>query len=333
MRLLHTCWLAVVMTFFQFGCSSMPDTGEKKGHRYLKCAARISAAQDTEAKGEGWSLSVEDSIARISIRPAGESVVLGALAGPVTPGPAADANIQKALAAFREMGVHAVVFAGGAGKTAQDISWTLSRLVRTRVPVLVIPGAGESYDDFSSVVDEIRESSENLVDMSRVRRADFGSLSIVSIPGWHEVHNLAAGERACSFTRADLKPLEKLIRKAPSPVLLFAAAPPRDTGENGVDRALGGANAGSEEIADLIVKESVGFGIFSGIADSAGHASTLSGSPADGIMESAWHSRAFINAGTVDAVPVTTVDGSVSLGLYTIVEVDGRKMRFSIHWL
>jgi len=321
------------MTFLLAGCSSMPDTGEKEGKKYLRCAARVSAAEDRTAEGKGWSLGVEDSIARISIRPAGESVLLGALAGPVTPGPATEENIRKALAAFSKNGVHAIVFAGGAGKTKQDITWTLSRLARTRVPVLVIPGARESYDDFSSAVDEIRETSENLVDMSRVRRADFGSFSIVSIPGFHEPYNLAAGERACSFTRSDLKPIEKLIRNAPSPVMLLAAAPPLDKGENSVDRALGAANAGSEEIADLIKKESVGFGIFSGIADSAGHASALSEAPADAIMESVRHSRAFLNAGTVDAVPLTTVDGSVSTGLYTIIEADGRKMSFSRHWL
>lgn len=317
--------MAVVFGCCVSGCrADQPSSGSKKGHNFLRCA---------EPKDDGteqsWTLPPLELSRRghtLDIRGLpGTRVVLGALAGIAEPTAENLANIDRALAVFRDAGTSAIVVAGGVGRNSAQMAAILERLAQAPVPVLVVPGSQESFDELRQTMNAASTAHPQLIDMTRVRRVRIGGATILSLPGHHNPFYLEAKERGCAYTVADIEATLALAEEKRDNILI-SPTPPRGVGSAAVDRGRGDVNIGDSDLGSALTNSLISFGLFGYVYESAGH-----GTQADlttPVPESVSSSSLMLQLGAVEAVPMALSGGGRLAGVAHIVEVAGRSAKF-----
>ncbi len=306
------------------GASGEPDTGEKHGEPFLRCARPYDDGvlekfrlPPLEVERNGHSVTVHGITRGL--------VVFGLLAGITEPTEANLKNVDFFLSQFKAAGVQSILIAGGLGRSADHVNAILDRLARAPVPILLSPGAEENFDIFRKAVETKRKTNPQLLDMTRVRRVRVNNVTVVSLPGHNKPFYLAAGKRGCAYDQDDLEKTASLFEKERTTVIL-APSPPRGIGQRSVDRSRGGVNIGDTHLARVLASSRVRFGLFGYVYEAGGHAthddSTTQAVPG------VWQESLFLQAGTSEAVPISLVGEGRSVGMAQIVEFSGRRGRF-----
>jgi hypothetical protein len=301
-----------------------PPSGDGKGGPYLRCAPPGDDGVRETFKlpplvitRDGYDLEIKGMDRGV--------VVLGLMAGLNEPGERTRENISFFLDRFRTAEVQAILVAGGVGLMERDVAQNLEALAAAPVPVLISPGAQESYDVLRDAVAAARKRAPQLIDMTLVRRARLGHISVISLPGYHNSYYLEAKERGCSYEPGDLSDVASLAETDRTTVLL-SASPPRGKGPAAVDLGRGGVNIGDPALAGMMAGAGIGFGLFGHVYEAGGRATESDG--VTPVAEGGWKESLFLQAGAVDAVPIRLADGGTSVGMAQIVEFSGPRGRF-----
>lgn len=317
-----------IMTMFLFigACSGPgePSSGEQEGGPFLRCGpTRDDGVKESfklaplVVRRDGYELEVRGIERGV--------VVLGLLAGINEPNPATMENLTFFLQRFKAAGVQAVVVAGGVGLLKGEMEGILAGLAKAPVPVFISPGAQESLDVFRESIEKAGKKSPQLIDMTVVRRVRMGHISLISLPGYHDAFYLEARERGCSYEPGDLADVASLA-KGDRTTVIVSASPPLGKGVHSVDRGRGGVNIGDTALERMLVGAQIKFGLFGHVYESGGQATQEDGkTPA---AQGVWHDTLYVQAGAVEAVPLTLVEGGSSVGMAQVVELSGNRGRF-----
>jgi len=315
-----------VVTLLLAGCRgpSDPGSGDQRGSPYLRCAPPLDDGGRESFRLD--PLTVERDGYDMEIRGMQRgTVILGVLAGIHEPNPSTLRNIDFLLDRFKTAGVQAVVVPGGVGLTRDEVSANLGALAAAPVPVLVSPGAQESYDVVREKIEALRKQSPQLVDLTRVRRVRLGHVTLISLPGYHNAFYLEAKERGCAYEPGDLSDIEALASGARLPVLI-AASPPRGSSDKAVDRGRGGVNIGDPALRDMLGRAGIRFGLFGHVYEAGGQATLADGATA--VASGVWTDSLFVQTGAAEAVPLSLISGGRSVGMGQVVEFSGPRGRF-----
>jgi hypothetical protein len=319
--------LTVVFLFVALsGCRGPgePSSGDQEGNPYLRCAP--PADDGIKESFKLAPLTIERDGYEMEIRGIERGVViLGLISGINEPNGATVANIGYFLDRFKAAGAQAVVVAGGVGLTAREVEQNLAALAAAPVPVLISPGAQESFDVLRQAILSLRKRYRQLIDLTLVRRVRLGHVSLISLPGYHNAFYLEAKERGCAYEPGDLADVVALA-KGERCAVLVSASPPRGIGARAVDRGRGGVNIGDPALARELDAAGIRFGLFGHVYEAGGQATLADGSSP--VAAGVWSDALFVQAGAADAVPLSLVSGGRSVGMAQIVEFSGPRGRY-----
>ena len=317
--------LGLAAAALALGCrGGAPGSGEQKGGPYLRCAptrdpggAESFRLPPLSLERDGYDLDIKGA--------GGGTINVGLRAGLDEAIPETLANVAFLLERFRAAGVQAIAVAGGVGLAEADVERNLAALGAAPVPVLVSPGAQESFDAFREAFKKLHAAKPQLIDMTAVRRVRIGHVTLLSLPGYSNAFYLEAKERGCAYEAGDLSDVAALA-DADRVNALLAASPPRGACACAADRGRGGVNIGDPALAGMLRDKKIAFGLFGHVYESGGHATLADGGTALG--QGVWADSLFVQAGAASAVPVELVDGGRSVGMAQIVEFSGKRARF-----
>ena len=164
----------------------------------------------------------------------------------------------------------------------------------------------------------------NLINLNKVREVDFGGLTLLSLPGYHDPKYLIAGQDGCQYHSDDLAALKKVAAGIKGPILLAAHGVPHQEGVLGLDRTAAPAvNAGDPNLTQLLADAHIGFGVFANIIEAGGKATNLKG---DQVVPAGTMADTFyLNPGAADVTPWAMNDGSSARGQVALLQFhDGK---------
>jgi len=211
-------------------------------------------------------------------------------------------------------GAHAILVLGGLDSTYEGTREALLRL-KGKLPVLALAGDRASRSGFSGAVENL---GAGMVDLGLARAILHPAATLISVPGYHLIHELLAGSQGCSYDTHDLDEVASLAQTLPAPRVLLAHGPPRGSGPGAIDRAFGQINAGDPQLTRLLEEGAFSFGLFAHLHEAGGRGVRLkSGAP---VKPKSATPSLLLNVGSADATPHEDLAGSWSRGTLALVE-------------
>lgn len=306
------------------GSSKEPESKTRHGETYLACASSGYEMPDERFKLPPLDLTRKGHLLEVRGIKKG-TIKVGLLGGVLHGTPENLSNLRRLLGVLKKERIHIIAVAGGVGREKEDVAAILEELSKAPLPILIVPGAQENLDTLRSVIDDLRTSRPQIIDMTRTRKVRIGKLNIVSLPGYYRPFYLEAKHRGCSYDEGDLGQVEGLLEDEATNVLL-SPTPPRGGSAAATDVGRGGINMGDPALARFLSRHGVDFGIFGYAYESGGHATTK-----DCITPAApgvWNRSLYLQAGAVDATPIALVGGGRGAGMAQIVEFSSDSARF-----
>lgn len=281
--------------------------------------APLPAPQSTPQRSDvACEAPPEAPSSRVKLRSATGEVRIGVLAGLKD---ADDDNLlvlKKLVAELQRRSADVLVADGDLGDNPDEQETLLGALAETGLPVLAVAGNREVRSDLDAAEAELRKKGAHLFDLSHDRIVDLGDATIASLPGTFERRQLHA-DGACVYGQKDLDALAEALGRAPQPVVLVAALPPRGADKNALDVSEG-QNVGDPRLLPLL--QHAPFGIFGQVWESGGRAIDSMGKPvAPGVQSD----RLYLNPGAADRTPWPMADGTTASGLAALLTVRGKK--------
>ena len=222
-------------------------------------------------------------------------------------------QLGRIRALLEQAGAHAIVVLGGMDATYEGTRAALASL-KGKLPLLALPGDRASRSGFSGAVENL---GQGVVDLTLARAVVHPAATLISVPGYHLVHNLRAAEQGCSYDAEDLREVAALARQQGAPRVLLAHGPPRGKGPGAIDRAFGGINAGDPRLTRLLEQGDFAFGLFAHLHESGGRAARAD--TGEAIPLGTWASSMLVNVGSADATPHEDLAGFWSRGIALLV--------------
>lgn len=256
-------------------------------------------------------------------------VVLGVVASLNDPSPLNLKVWETDLATFKQKGVQAILVDGDSGDTAPAIEGTLKAFAKSGLPILVLIGNREPKGAYLDALAAVRKEAPNVISLNQVREVDFGALTLLSLPGYHDPKYLIAGRDGCQYHLEDLAALKKVAATIKTPILLAAHGMPHQEGTKGIDRTNApSVNAGDPALTQLLADAHIAFGVFSNIIEAGGQAVNLKGDQV--IPQGTPVDSLYLNPGAADSTPWAMNDGSSAKGLAAIFEFKDGKGSYTI---
>lgn len=326
---MNTAKILFISTLFPillWGCKSSeaPSSSHKNGNDFLKCAD-VGADSKLEKISLPPLTLVRDG-QDLKISGIANSIVsVGLLSGIHEITPKTEQNINHFLDQFRASKVQAIIVVGGVGKTEKQISKTLQTLAKAPIPILITPGAQESFGALKSSFKTLQKKHPQLIDMTKVRRVFIKHVNFISLPGYFNPFYLEARSQGCSYEKKELQQIAEFAMADKTNVLL-SATPPKGKGPASPDMGRGSVNIGDPELTQTLADSEIKFGLFGHVYESGGNAVAKGKSVplAPGI----WHPSVYLQSGSADAVPVRLVGGGRTAGMAHIVDFSGHRARF-----
>jgi Icc-related predicted phosphoesterase len=236
------------------------------------------------------------------------------------------ANIQKALAFFKESQADAILVVGDVGESESQIANALTPIAETGLPVFVIIGNREKKGDFNTAVASVAAKFPGVINLGQVRLVSLDDVALVSLPGYHDKAYLHA-EDGCQYLPADVDATKAVIQAAaPKTVVMVSHGPPKQEGSESLDRTLEQANVGDAALAALLRDSGVKFGVFANIQEAGGRATDLTGTKL--VSPDKASPELFLNPGAIDAVSWKMNDQTRSIGMAAVLSIKGKEGTF-----
>ena len=290
----------------------------------------LGSADQAFAKPDAWT---EDAFkftvagGRAEVRGiAPREAKLGLLAAVKDFSPDTQANLKVFVAAFQKAGVAGIVVDGDSAYGVDDQDSTLTDLYTwlgdQGLPVYAIIGNSESRSSFNRALLAAYRKHPNVINLDLVRRVEGDGFTLVSLPGYYDARYIheSAG---CRYTPEDAQELSRIVRGAPSPVVLVTHGPPRQAGKLALDTTDDGHNVGDPDLATAIAEAHINFGVFGHILEAGGRATDLEGKklvkPGQAVP------ALYVNPGPAFADPWGLNGGGVSHGMAAILTIKNGK--------
>ncbi|MBN2716120.1 MAG: hypothetical protein JXX14_09720 [Deltaproteobacteria bacterium] len=320
------CVVAAMLAFLTIGCkgSGDPSTSRKNGKDFLKCADVGGDGQLEKINLPPLTLVRDGQDLKISGL-SSSIVSIGLMSGIHELTPQTRKNVQYFLEQFKASKVQAIIVVGGVGKTKAQITEILEFLGNAPVPILVTPGAQESFGALKAVFKNLKRKYPQLVDLTQVRRVLMNQVNFISLPGYFNPFYLEARGQGCSYEQTELNSLADLVIADKANVLL-SATPPKGTAPDAPDLGRGNVHIGDPALAAILDGSPIKFGLFGHVYESGGNAISKSGPEA--LAQGIWHPSMYLQAGSADALPVQLVGGGRTAGMAHIVDFSGHRARY-----
>lgn len=274
----------------------------------------------------GFKYTVAGGRAQVQGEGAPREPKLGLLAAIKDFSPDTRANLEAFLAAFRKAGVAGIVIDGDSAYGVDDQDSTLAELFSflgdQGLPVYAIIGNSESRSAFNRATLAAFRKRPDVINLDLVRRVEGDGFTLVSLPGYYDpryIHESAG----CRYQPDDAQELTRIVRGAPTPVVLITHGPPRQGGRLALDSTDDGHNVGDPDLAAAIAAAKINFGVFGHILEAGGRATDLEGRKL--VKPGQLATSLFVNPGPAFADPWGLNGGGVSRGLAAILTIKNGK--------
>ncbi|MBI5543882.1 MAG: metallophosphoesterase [Deltaproteobacteria bacterium] len=235
-------------------------------------------------------------------------------------------NLKKYVEFFKAEKADAVIVNGDSGESLESIVRSLTLVAETGLPVFAVIGNRESGGHFNDALAALTKTFPNVVNLGRVRHVEFGSVDLISLPGYHDKRYL--NPSGCQYFKQDVEALKKIAKEAKNPIVLVSHGPPHGNGAMALDAATEAGNVGDSNLNALIAEASIPFGVFSNIKEAGGRATDLEG--LNVLKQDTLADRLFLNPGPADSVAWAMNDGTQSMGMAATLTVQGKQAKYRI---
>ncbi|RJO65077.1 MAG: hypothetical protein C4523_16850 [Myxococcales bacterium] len=236
-------------------------------------------------------------------------------------------NLAYFIDEFKKAGVSAIVISGDLAEKLDEYKTVLDVFGQSGILTLFIIGNRDKKEDFTAAANELGAKYPNLINMNRIRLADLGAATIVSLPGYYDpnyIHN----PPGCPYNPIHLGDVKKLVEGAKNPVVLVSHGPPRGMGKDAIDQAVEAGNVGDPKMAWLIGEAKIPFGIFGNIHEAGGKA--VGADMQNVVKPDVPSDKLYLNPGPADSDPWNMNDGSRSKGMAGLFKLEGGKASYKI---
>lgn len=236
-------------------------------------------------------------------------------------------NLKKYVEFFKAEKADAIIAAGDNGESLESIVRVMTPLAETGLPVFAVLGNRECGGHFNDAMAELQKKFPNVVNFSNVRHVEFGSVDLISLPGYHDKRYIHCPS-GCQYFKQDVDALKPIAKAAKNPVVLVAHGPPHGATQNALDSATEAGNVGDANINGLVAEAAIPFGIFANIKEAGARATDLDGTNV--IKPDTFADKLYLNPGPADAVGWTMNDGTQSLGMAATLTVQGKQAKYKV---
>ncbi len=258
---------------------------------------------------------------------AGKPIVIGLLSDIKNFIPKNIENLEGFYAEFKKAGVQAVIVTGDTSEKYEMIKPLFDFLAKKNLPTFVIMGNREKKEDYAKAAAEVHAAAKHFVDMNRIRVAELGPVTLVSLAGYHDA-NYIHNPPGCNYGPKEMETTQRLAEKAATPVILVMHGPAKGEGKDALDLAQEAGNVGDPQINALIAQAKIPFSVCGNIHEAGGKAvgkdfKTL-------VAQDTLVTNLYVNTGPADSDPWNMNDGSISKGMAGILTVQGKQAQYKI---
>jgi Icc-related predicted phosphoesterase len=236
-------------------------------------------------------------------------------------------NLKKYVEFFKAEKADAILAVGDNGESVESIVRVMTPLAETGLPVFAVLGNRECGGHFNDAITELQKKFSNVVNFSNVRHVEFGSVDLLSLPGYHDKRYIHCPS-GCQYFKQDVDALKPIAKAAKNPVVLVSHGPPHGSTQNALDSATEAGNVGDANLNGLVSEANIPFGIFANIKEAGARATDLDGTNV--IKPEVLSDKLYLNPGPADAVSWAMNDGTQSLGMAATLTVQGKQAKYKI---
>jgi Icc-related predicted phosphoesterase len=292
---------------------------------------RATDPVETRKLDGGKTLQRRGSTVQLAPDDDDDELVIGHLTDVKDYSPENAANLDVALKWFEQEAVDLIAITGDLGESVESIQGVLEHAAKAKVPVLALAGNRECRDHFTEAANAASKKHPNVLNMNVVRVLNTDDGSIVSLPGYYNKSYIHCAD-GCEYFPGDVARLRELAADATGAVkVLISHGPPKQEGDQALDRIHEEVNVGDPEITKLLKDGLFPFGLFGNIQEAGGYATDLSGKKR--LPQGEYADQLYLNPGPIDHVRWEMLDGSESLGMAGLLRIKGKQASHKIYRL
>ena len=241
--------------------------------------------------------------------------------------PETEANLNDYTTRFKAADVDAIIVGGDTAYGEDDIQTILSNLAKLDVPVYAVIGNAETTSAWNRAVRAAWTDHHNVINVDLVRVVNADGFSIVSLPGYYD-KRFASNVAPCVYTPEDLKVLPQVISSGIGSTIFLTHGPPRQDGKLAIDFTATAGNVGDPDLAEVLARTKVSFGIFGHIVEAGGRATDATGKKE--VKPLTVSDTLFLNPGSANSAPWRMDTGPESWGMGALMTIEGGKAKYEI---
>ncbi|MFH1807890.1 MAG: metallophosphoesterase [Pseudomonadota bacterium] len=310
---------------------ALPSWAEFEKDQLLTCASALEARTRPLERKIGQQIFVLEGSSVRRVGPVPDRVVIGLLSAIKEVDDDTRANLQTALAQFRQRQVDVIVVNGDLALDQFDLEDVMRQLGASGLPVFVLIGNSEGRGGFNRAFVAAEKDHPNLFNLNWQRHVDLGRVDLLSLPGYHD-RVFMPQRSGCQYKTSALEELAQLAgtlhQEGRTPVLV-GHGPPRSTGPAAIDLAHEAGHVGDPLLAQMLEDAGIHYGLFGHILEAGGRGcSNLT--RGDAAKPGAVHSTLHVNVGSASATPWGMLDGRTSRGLAMVVSFEKKGARYEV---
>jgi Icc-related predicted phosphoesterase len=236
-------------------------------------------------------------------------------------------NLKWFYSEFAKANVDVVVVTGDVAEEYDALKKIFSYMGEQGYLTLVIMGNRDKKDEFNRALNDVQGKYKNLVNMNHVRFADLGPATVLSLPGYYDA-NYIHHRPGCEYGQMQVDLVAKLAGETTDPTILISHGPMRGEGATALDSATEAGNVGDPNMAAMILKAQIPFGIFGNIHEAGGKGVGRDFKTV--VPQGAFVQSLYLNPGPADSDPWNMNDETISRGMAGVFSLKDKQASYKI---
>lgn len=237
------------------------------------------------------------------------------------------ANLNEYFKRFKAEDVDAILVGGDTAYGEDDIEAILKLVAATGVPVYAVVGNAETRAAWNRATRAAWQANHNIINVDLVRVVNGDGFNLVTLPGYYD-KRFSSNVAPCLYTPDDVRALAPILTGVTGPTVFLTHGPPRQAGKNAIDYTQQAGNVGDPDLAALLAKAKVAFGVFGHIVEAGGRATDASGKK--DVKPQTLSETLFLNPGSANSAPWRMNSGTASYGMAAVMWLDNGKAKYDI---